>query len=156
MRTFYRYFDSKLDVVVARTSDSPTIEDVMQAVVARPPSETPVTALRQVFYQAIVLNRDLDSPDSVGGRQDLVMLTTPSLTALRREHFHRIELGFASAIATRLGRAPDDIDSRLLAAAFIAALELSVDRWLAAGRPRGRLWPTLSEAIDRLDHHFPS
>src|SRR5919198_4310558 len=81
-RTFFRYFDSKLDIVRAPKHEHPSLAEL---VAARPPSEGAVAAIhavmRTMFLEALV-------GDPVAIRLIRVMLTTPSLRAAALDHFH--------------------------------------------------------------------
>lgn len=147
-RTFFRYFDAKVDVVLAgRDEGGP--QAVIAEVLDRPAGEPPVKVLRQALRHPIGV---LESQRDLVLRQFRVMMATPSLDTLRREQFHRFEDPLAAAIATRLGRQPGDLDARLLAAATAAALRISIERWVTSGAPRGALRPLVDEAFDRLEH----
>jgi AcrR family transcriptional regulator len=149
VRTFFRYFDAKVDVLVAGRSDEEGPQAVIAEVLDRPAGEQPVAVLRRALRHPIGV---LESQRDLVVRQVGVMMATPSLETLRREQFHRFEDPLAAAIATRLGRPPDDLDARLLAAATAAALRISIERWVASGARRGNLRPLLDEAFDRLEH----
>jgi AcrR family transcriptional regulator len=149
VRTFFRYFDTKVDVVFAGRSDEEGPQAVIAEVLDRPAGERPVEVLRQALRHPIGV---LESRRDLVVRQFRVMMATPSLETLRREQFHRFEDPLAAAIATRLGRQPGDLDARLLAAATAAALRISIERWVASGARRGTLRPLVDEAFDRLEH----
>jgi AcrR family transcriptional regulator len=148
-RTFFRYFDTKVDVVLAGRSDAEGPQAVIAEVLDRPAGEPAVEVLRQALRHPIAV---LESQRDLVVRQFRVMMATPSLETLRREHFHGFEDPLAAAIATRLGRQSGDLDARLLAAATAAALRISIERWVASGAPPGTLRPLVDEAFDRLEH----
>ena len=96
-RTFFRYFESKLDVVMARNAPKePTIGPLLAA---RPASEGPIEAMRQVMREELVAQ----VADPAHVRELQVVITTPSLRNLAREHFYEEEAEIASAFAARLG-----------------------------------------------------
>jgi AcrR family transcriptional regulator len=151
VRMFFRYFDTKVDVVLAGRSDEEGPHGVIAEVLDRPAGEPPVEVLRHALRHPIGV---LESQRDLVVRQFRVMMATPSLEILRREQFHRFENTLAAAIATRLDRPPGDLDARLLAAATAAALRISIERWVASGAPRGTLRPLVDEALDRLERGF--
>jgi len=152
-RTFFRYFDTKVDVVLAGRTEEEGPQAIIAEVLDRPAGEHPVEVLRQALRHPVGV---VESQRDLVVRQFRVMMATPSLETLRREQFHRFEDPLAAAIATRLGRQPGDLDARLLAAATAAALRISIERWVASGARRGTLRPLLDEAFDRLEHGFGS
>ena len=149
VRTFFRYFDTKVDVLLAGRSDEQGPHAVIAEVLDRPAGEPPLEVLRHALRHPIGV---LESQPELVARQFRVMMATPSLATLRREQFHRFEDPLAAAIATRLGRQPGDLDARLLAAATAVALRISIERWVASGARRGTLRPLVDEAFDRLEH----
>jgi AcrR family transcriptional regulator len=149
VRTFFRYFDAKVDVVLAGRSDEEGPQAVIAEVLDRPAGEQPVAVLRRALRHPIGV---LESQRDLVVRQVRVMMATPSLETFRREQFHRFEDPLAAAIATRLGRQPGDLDARLLAAATAAALRISIERWVASGARQETLRPLVDEAFDRLEH----
>lgn len=153
VRTFFRYFDTKLDVVMATTGDERPGETFIAELLSRPPAEGPVTAFGNMMRAPIVefeLGRTLEV------RQILLMLTTPGLESLLLEHFRRIESVLVGAIATRLNRPADDLDAWLLAAALCAAMRIAFVHWANSAAQPGALWPLLHERLDRLEHGFAS
>jgi AcrR family transcriptional regulator len=149
VRTFFRYFDAKVDVLVAGRSDEEGPQAVIAEVLDRPAGEQPVAVLRRALRHPIGV---LESQRDLVVRQVRVMMATPSLETFRREQFHRFEDPLAAAIATRLGRQPGDLDARLLAAATAAVLRISIERWVASGARQETLRPLVDEAFDRLEH----
>lgn len=149
VRTFFRYFDAKVDVLLTARDDDAGPRAVIAEVLARPAGEPPVEVLRQALRHpigAIEARRDLVM------RQFAVMLATPSLETLRREQFHRFEGPLAAAIATLLDRPADDLEARLLAATTASVLRISIERWVTSGAPPGRLRPLVDEAFQCLGH----
>jgi AcrR family transcriptional regulator len=143
-RTFFRYFDSKLDLVMARNAakdeDHGDIGDLLGA---RPPEEGPLEAMRNMFHD--FLRDRLDDPSVV--REFQVMLTTPTLRTFVRERFFEHEGEIAAAFAPRMGVEPNDLAAHVLAAAASSAIWSAVDRWVAAGAAPDRLLPTIDEAF---------
>jgi AcrR family transcriptional regulator len=151
-RTFFRYFDTKLDVVMAAKGGEAEF-DVHAALLARPADESPIAALRNVIGEPM---RALSSGDTDLVRQYCIMMATPSLRALQLEHFHEHEREIAAAFAERLGRKPDDLGAKMMAAAVGAALRTAFEQWIGACAKPGRLWPVVDQALTMLERGFGS
>ncbi len=135
-RTFFRYFDSKLDLIMVRSDTKHTLLGPL--LLARPPEEGLLGAMREVMRCELVAMLD----DPRVKREFQVMLTTPSLHNLAREHFYEEQAEMVPAIAARLGVAPDSLVVHVVTTMITSAIWITVNRWLAEG-------PEL--ALDRLD-----
>ena len=143
-RTFFRYFESKLDVVMAR--NAPKEPAIGPLLAARPASEGPIEAMRQVMRQELVAQ--VAHPAHV--RELQVVITTPSLRNLAREHFYEEEAEIASAFAARLGADEHDLAPYVIAGAVASAIWTVVDRWIADGAEPDHLEPMIDEAFALL------
>jgi len=143
-RTFFRYFDSKLDLVMARRGEKHP--DLGQALAARPAGEGLLEAVRAV------LRTELEEQvgDPLVRREFQVMLTTPGLRRLAREHFHEEEADMVPAVAARLGCDPDDPAAHIATGMIASALWAAIDRWIAEGAGRERLDELLDQAFAAL------
>jgi AcrR family transcriptional regulator len=126
-RTFFRYFDSKLDLIMVRSDTKHTL--IGPLLLARPPEEGLLGAMREVMR--CELDAQLDDPGVK--REFQVMLTTPSLRNLAREHFYEEEAEMVPAIAARLGVAPDSLVAHVVTGMITSAIWATVNRWLAEG-----------------------
>jgi AcrR family transcriptional regulator len=133
-RTFFRYFDSKIAPLLA----------------ARPASEGPLEALRQVMQQMLL--ELLADPSVV--REFQVMMSAPTLRKLAREHFYEEEAELVSAFAARLGTDDADLTANVMAGAAASAIWAVIDRWLAEGTEVERLPPMIDEAFTLLEQGF--
>jgi AcrR family transcriptional regulator len=147
-RTFFRYFDSKVDLIMARNEAHG--EKIAPLVEARPADEGPLEALRQVLLTELAERLG----DPAFAREFKVMCTTPTVRNLAREHFHDEEPPLARAFAKRLGFPEDDLRAQLLAGTAVSAIWTVVDRWLAEDAPVERLVPMIDEAFDLLELGF--
>ena len=143
-RTFFRYFDSKLDLVMTRT-DSHS-DDFGPLLADRPPGEGLLEALRAVLLSQL----DAQMEDPLVLREFQVMLSTPSLRNMAREHFHEEEAGLAAMVAGRLGLPEDDLTAHVIGGMIASALWATVNCWIAEGGEIERLWPMLDETFDIL------
>lgn len=146
-RTFFRYFETKLDVVMARNVDEG--DDLEDLVAARPATEGPIEAVHQVMRAKL----DALLADEKGSalRELSVVLTTPSLRAICVERFHEHLDGLAAIFAARLGVDEQALGPHILAGAVSATLFAVIDRWVADGAAPDRLVPLLDEGFALLD-----
>jgi AcrR family transcriptional regulator len=140
-RTFFRYFDSKLELVMARSESKH--DDLGPALAARPADEGLLEAIRQVLLAQL----DTQLADPLVLRELQVMLSTPSLRNMAREHFYEEEAGIVHAVAGRLGLDEDDLSVHVISSIIASALWATVNRWVAEGAGPDRLRPMLDEAF---------
>ena len=148
-RTFFRYFESKLDLIMAR-STTHSEKGIGPLLAARPADESVLEAVRHVVRTE--LEHQLDDPLIV--REFQVMLTTPSLRNMAREHFYEEEAGMVGAVSARLGAGEDDLRARVTAGVIAAALWTAVDCWIAQGAELPRLPAMIDEAFVLLADGF--
>lgn len=140
-RTFFRYFESKLDLIMARSG--PEHATIGRLLAERPADEGLLESVRAAVVGE--LERQLADPSVV--REMQVMLTTPSLRKLAREHFDDEEAELVVAVADRLGVDADDLTAQVTAGAIGSALWTTINRWLADGSDLDRLGPMMDEAL---------
>lgn len=130
-RTFFRYFDSKFEAVMTPKDDR---GDMGQLIAERPPEEGPVEAMRQVMRTTLGA---MVTEDPLLVRQLRVLFTTPSLTAVTREHFNEHTAELASEVARRIGVPETDLRPHLIASAIGNCMWTVVGLWVAdeAGTP---------------------
>jgi AcrR family transcriptional regulator len=143
-RTFFRYFESKLDLVMTRTDSRH--DDLGPLLAARPAGENLLEALREILR--VQLDAQLDDPLVL--REFQVMLSTPSLRTMAREHFYEEEAGLVRGVAAHLGLGEDDLATRVIGSMIAGALWATVNHWIAEGADRDRLMPMLDEAFALL------
>ena len=149
-RTFFRYFDSKVDLVMARNEAHG--DKIGPLVAARPAGEGPLEALRQVVQQTMC---ELFADPSVV-RELQVMMSTPALRNRAREHFYEEEAELVSAFAARLGTDEDDLTANVMASTAASTLWTVIERWLAEGTEVERLMPMIDEAFALLEQGLSS
>jgi len=147
-RTFFRYFESKLDLVMARHEAAKA--ELGDLVAARPADEGPLEAMRHALQDELVGRLG----DAAAAREFQVMMTTPSLRNRAREHFYEEEAGLAAAFAARLGRDADDLGARIIAGSVASAVWEVVTRWISEGADVDRLTGMLDDAFDLLAGGF--
>jgi AcrR family transcriptional regulator len=128
-RTFFRYFDSKEDVVIGFFDDMGLELRAMLA--ARPEEEPPFTAARNALGSLIELYT-ADVERVLAAKR--LAQDTPAIRARLLDKHARWENGMTEELAGRLGVDPDrDPRPRLIAAVALAAFSTAITRWVASG-----------------------
>lgn len=143
-RTFFRYFESKLDLIMARSASK--ADDLGPLIAARPPDEGLLESVRQIMRAEL----DAQFADPSVLREFQVMLTTPSLRTMAREHVYEEEAGMVGVVAERLGVDADDLAPHVISGAIASAMWVTINRWIAEGADRDQLWPMVDEAFGIL------
>jgi AcrR family transcriptional regulator len=132
LRTFFNYFSSKEEAIVA--GDVAVAESLVDAFRGRPPGELVLEALRH----AVLAVLDQDSyRDRVQRMQTL--RRTPSLLPYQLAAFVAQERSLAAAVAERVGCDADrDLYPALVAASAMAGLRVAVHRWLGEPSASGQ------------------
>jgi AcrR family transcriptional regulator len=143
-RTFFRYFDSKAELVMEPKEER---EGFAVRLASRPADEGPIEALRQVLHQELLAYLS-DGP--IGVRKMRCMLGTASLQATARDHFNEHQAELAEEFARRLDRSPDDLAPQVMAAAVGNVVWTVATRWVAEDSPPERLVAMIDEALDLL------
>jgi hypothetical protein len=112
----------------------------------RPAGESLLDSMRAVMHDEL----DAQLADPLVLREFQVMLTTPSLRNLAREHFYEEEASIVRAVAERLGLAEDDHAAHIIAGMIASALWSTVNRWVVEGADLERLWPMIDQAFTIL------
>jgi AcrR family transcriptional regulator len=147
-RTFFRYFDSKVDLVMAHNEAHG--DKIGPLMAARPASEGPLEALREVLQQMLL--ELLAEPSVV--REFQVMMGSPMLRKMAREHFYEEEAELVSAFAARLGTDGGDLTANVMAGAAVSTIWAVIERWLAEGADVEHLMPMIDEAFSLLADGF--
>lgn len=123
-RTFFRYYESKEDVMAERSDRQG--EQLLTALAARPAAEPPLLAIRNALIPAIVYS--LAEPELI--RSTIRLLRETS--ALRRavmEHRSRLEERIAALMVQRMGVTSDDNTPMLLAFLTRALHDAAFNAW---------------------------
>lgn len=137
-RTFFRYFPVKEDVLLADLEDQTSV--LVEALTARPASESPVTALREAIRSPMSLL--VTRP--VLCKVLALVKSTPSAQARNLAHRAEMESAIADVLAARMDvdRAADP-RPLLIAATFMAGVGATMMTWVEDGSP--------DDLDDRLD-----
>lgn len=143
-RTFFHYFPTKEDVVLADYADR--LERIVDQLRRRPETEPPWAALRASFL-VVAADYETEREKLIGRFQ--VMATTPSVYARSLQLQAGWEDAVAAALAQRMSCETEHLHPRLLAAAALSAMRSSQRNWMATGRQSSL--PTLVEqCFDQL------
>ena len=152
VRTFFNYFSSKEEAVVA--GDAARGEVLIESFRARPASESVLTALRS----AVLDHVDVVVAD--GRREELQMMRrSPSLLPHQLAAYAGRERALAVAIAERVGdQVTDEPDGdartglypALVAATTMAGVRVAMQRWTDGPRDVAALRAVVGEVFDGL------
>jgi AcrR family transcriptional regulator len=143
-RTFFSYFDTKDDVVLADYADR--LGRILQELDGRPSNEPIWAALRGSFASVA---SDYETEANGLARRFAIMAATPSVQARSLQ----LQAGWEHALATHLGdrmaAKPDDPTPQLVAATALAVMRASLQYWLTV--PHSAELPGLvQDAFDKL------
>lgn len=145
-RTFFRYFASKEDVLLA--DHQVQLARLREAMAARPSGEAVLTALRNALLSITGDFEDRRERVILRGR---IMRETPSLQARSLVHQKAWEDAMQQMVADRLGVDPVlDLRPGVVAATALAAMRVAFNNWLNAGATADLIALT-AEALDLLD-----
>jgi AcrR family transcriptional regulator len=123
-RTFFRYYDSKEDVMVERSDQLG--EELLAQLAARPLNEPPLLAIRNALVPAV--EAGLEEPELVRNVIHLLRETTLLRRAMM-ERRNRLEERIAALMAQRMDAAPDDNTPMLLAFVTRALHDTAFNAW---------------------------
>jgi AcrR family transcriptional regulator len=149
-RTFFRYFDSKLEVAMpAQTRDdhAHSHDEMNEMLSAQAAEKGPVAAMHEMMRGEIETKM---AKDPLLLRQFRVTMSTPSLKTRAFDHFQENQDMLRHLFAVQLGVGDDHLQAHLRAAAVGTAMWTVIDRWVAEGGKTERLLPMLDEAFDLL------
>lgn len=148
-RTFFRYFPTKLDVVLGE------LDDLLAALVATlrtVPSADPVTACREAFLQ---VNAYADGDVPVLRRRLRLIETVPEVSARAGVRYATWEQAVAVDAAARWGCDPAELRPQVFARVVVAAMRGVFTTWLDAPAGDGAsLRALVGEAFDDLGRGF--
>jgi AcrR family transcriptional regulator len=145
-RTFFRYFESKEDALLADHSER--LELLRETLKSRPATEGPLTAVRTALLDVV---GDLEEHREHMLSKVQLMENNPTLRGRSLEMMGQLELTIAEALAERTGvELETDYRPFLIAAAVCTAMRVAIDRWGATGGS-GDLTAMVTSALDLLD-----
>jgi AcrR family transcriptional regulator len=139
-RTFFRYFASKEDVLLARLRvDIGTVEQTFR----QAPTTEPIAALLARAVNAVVTD-----PQAFARFADVV-LAIPALRALYLGMLAEFEDALRNLVAHRLRTPPHSERARLLAAAAVTGYRVGLEAWMSM-EPRPEPGPVLHRNMTAL------
>lgn len=145
-RTFFSYFATKEDVVLADYADR--LHRIITELASRPATEPPWAALGAAFAAVAA---DYQTERDQIRRRFSIMASSPSVFARSLALQASWEDSLTDVLTERSGAATDDPTPRLLAAAALAAMRASLQHWLRTGQTTA-LPGHISAAFDHLAH----
>jgi hypothetical protein len=79
-----------------------------------------------------------------------LMMRTPTLSSVAREHFNEHQAEMVHDVAARLGLAEDDLQAHVIASALCNAIWTIVGRWVAEDNSPERLVEMINEGCALL------
>ncbi|HTN99071.1 MAG TPA: TetR family transcriptional regulator [Microthrixaceae bacterium] len=144
-RTFFYYFSTKEDVVLADYARR--LERIVDEFAKRPDNESPWSSLRSSF---LVVAADYEAEREQLIRRFSIMATNPAVFARSLQLQAGWEDALAAALEERLSVGSHPVvGSRLLASAALAAMRSSLNHWLATGFETP-LPPLVEQCFDQL------
>lgn len=128
-RTFFRYFQSKEDVIIEFLSDLG--RQLSQGLSNRPATEPPVVALQNTLR--VFTDTFWEHPEK-SQRLAKVTVCTPALLARYLERQVTWRASLSAGLAARMGVKPDaDLRPAVLVAVAFAAFDTALMRWVEQG-----------------------
>ncbi len=125
LRTFFNYFSSKEEAVMATLSAA--AQELIAQFRARPRTESVLRAFREAVL-VVMSQSDVAGRDFVPALQ--LIRSTPTLVPQQLAVLAAQEKALAEAISERVGPPAEDVYPRLCAAAVLTALRVVLDVWL--------------------------
>ena len=144
--TFYRYFDSKDDVLLGTATEK--LELMRSALADRAAAEPALDAVRNAFLSVAQQYEDERDRNLTVGR---IMRTTPALAARNLEHQAAWEALLRDFFATRDGADEPGLRHCVLAATVVASLRTAMEYWVTDAA--GTDLPTVVDAALRVTIH---
>jgi AcrR family transcriptional regulator len=126
--TFYRYFDSKEDVLLGSMHEK--LQDMATALAQRPESESAIVAVRNAFLEVAAEYQNQRAQRLAVNR---IVRTTPSLAARNLEQQTAWENLLREFFVERDDASTPDLSHSVRAAKVVAALRTAMEYWLANG-----------------------
>lgn len=146
-RTFFRYFDSKADVLWGAFDDE--VRSLRAAFAAVPDALPVMVAIRQVVVGANRYRAE-DVPE-LRTRMNLIS-SVPALQASAAQHYDAWERAVSAFAAGRLGQRPDQLVPMAIGRATLAVCRAAYDSWV--DRADADLTVYLDEALRALAAGF--
>ncbi|WP_245979697.1 TetR/AcrR family transcriptional regulator [Gryllotalpicola protaetiae] len=156
-RTFNRYFATKDEVVLAH--EDQVMDELVAALEARPPGESPLTALRGIFRDLLDDSRWNDARLRRFWRAEALIRDSPELMGANFARWEGRKERLARLFAARSGQVVG-FEWRLLASVAFTAIGIALSEWAGLPAPdRVACARLIDAALGRvargLDHTRP-
>ena len=145
-RTFFRYFETKEDALLA---DYPELNDRLTAALAASEDQDTIEAIRGGMHQ--MADWYIERSDVVLARSKVIRETAISLGARNLEFLTQWEGAVADAIAAQVGSDPGDLVPRTSAAIVVAAFRAALTQWVRSSCGAD-LHALIDQALDLVEH----
>lgn len=145
-RTFFRYFDTKEDALLA---DYPEVNARLHEVLDAARPEASMQAVRAGLHA--MADWYIERSDAVLIRSRVIRDTSVSLAARNLEFVTKWEPEVAQAIADQIGGQAGDLQPRTAAAMIIAAYRAALTQWVRSSC-REDLHALIDQALDLIEH----
>jgi AcrR family transcriptional regulator len=157
-RTFFRYFESKLDLIMVdkefdNHDDQSHEETFASWILQGEQGESLVDTIRNRIVEQF---DERIASDACNVRRVRLMMATPSLRAIAYEHFGEHQPELVKVFAEALGVDEDDLQAHLFATAVGNTLWTVIDRWVAEDGSQERLTEMLDEGFTLLGNGLDS
>lgn len=143
-RTFFAYFPTKEDVVLADYADR--LERTTNELARRPPAEPPLAGAEHLVRNGRRRLRGRTRPAHPPLRD---MAVNPSVQARSLQLQAGWESAVADVLSRRSGAGADDVTPRLMAATALACMRSSISHWILTGHQEP-LPDLVKASFDRL------
>jgi AcrR family transcriptional regulator len=145
-RTFFRYFDTKEDALLA---DYPELNTRLTVTLDANIDEEPVDAIRAGMHQ--MADWYIERSDAVLARSKVIRETPINLAARNLEFLTQWERAIANAVARQTGADPGDLLPRTGAAIIVAAFRAALTEWVRSAGTDD-LHCLTDQALDLIEH----
>jgi AcrR family transcriptional regulator len=145
-RTFFRYFETKEDALLA---DYPELHTRLSEALEAAEGGDPMLSVRLGMHE--LAGWYIERSDAVLARSKVIRETAISLGARNLEFLTQWERAVAGAIASGTGEDPADFFPRTAAAVAVAAFRAALTQWVRSSC-RDDLHALIDRALDLIEH----
>ncbi|HEX6392387.1 MAG TPA: TetR family transcriptional regulator [Acidimicrobiales bacterium] len=144
-RTFFRYFETKEDALLA---DYPELNTRLTETLEGSDSDEAMLAIRDGMHE--MAKWYIDRSDAVLARSKVIRDTPINLAARNLEFLTQWEQAIANAVARQIGSDASDLLPRTAAAMIVAAFRAALTQWVRSSCGRS-LHDLIDEALDLIE-----
>jgi AcrR family transcriptional regulator len=156
-RTFFRYFQTKEDVVIAWRLDDDfegMDEKFAEALAARAPNEHPLAALKRFMIDVVGRHEVQPRLIDITKKVEQLIARTPAIRARRRDQLGQFAQAVTVALAKQWGLdAERDLLPRLMANCATSIVQSAFDAWTASAGKES-IVKLMDQAFDTFETQF--